>query len=284
VTLVWTVIAAVAPSSSFAAAANRVVPLQQRRVARAAQAPIPWSLDDDNLLGSIPENRTFVPLLQVGDAVPDEPLLDQSGRRLSLLRAAGISIVSFTYTRCPDESACPLVTAKFARLQHLLRGTTVRLVELTLDAPYDRPSVLAAYARVAGARSAAVWAIGTGRPSVLFGLSQRFGIVRSRSASGAFTHTNVVAIVSPSGRVETLIPGDDWSPDDLAAQARVASRLPSDPLRVFALALFARVGAACGSGNGSTGVSLLGALTIFISLTLSIAFLVVRLFHAGFSR
>jgi cytochrome oxidase Cu insertion factor (SCO1/SenC/PrrC family) len=260
------------------------VPQRERRVARAARVPLPWTLDDDDLLGSIPENRSFVPLLQVGDIVPDVPLIDQFGRPLSLRRAAGPSILSFTYTRCPDEGACPLVTAKFARLQQLLRGTAVRLVELTLDANYDRPTVLARYARAAGAQDATAWAIGTGRPRGLFALSQRFGIVRSRTPGGVFTHTNVVAILSAGGRVETMIPGDDWSPDDLAAQGRVASRLRSDPLRLFALALFARVSAACGNAGGGSGFSLLGALTIFISLTLSIAWLVIRLFRAGFSR
>jgi cytochrome oxidase Cu insertion factor (SCO1/SenC/PrrC family) len=244
---------------------------------------VPWTLEDDDLLGSIPENRAFVPLLQAGDVVPDAELIDQFGRPLALRRATGLTIVSFTYTRCPDEGACPLVTAKFARLQHLLRGTAVRLVELTLDANYDRPDVLRRYALAAGARDAAVWAIGTGRPSVLFALSQRFGIVRSRTPSGAFSHTNVVAIVSASGRVETMIPGDEWSPDDLAARGRVALRLPTDPLRLVALALFARISAACGSAAGG-GFSLLGALTIFVSLTLSMTWLVVRLFRAHFSR
>ena len=71
-------------------------------------------------------------------------------------------VVSFVYTRCRDARMCPLVAAKFARMQRQLRGTPIRLVTVTLDPGYDTPRVLARYGAAYGADPAR-WLLVTGR-------------------------------------------------------------------------------------------------------------------------
>ena len=53
--------------------------------------------------------------VQVGDAVPDFALKDQTGAtvRLSDLKGEPVA-VTFLYTRCPIATACPMTTAKFS--------------------------------------------------------------------------------------------------------------------------------------------------------------------------
>src|ERR1700737_37417 len=74
----------------------------------------------------------YVPLVRIGDKVPDVRLVDQTGRRSSLADYRGNTVVvTFIYTNCRDE--CPLISAKFRRLSGMLDGTRFHLVEVTLD-------------------------------------------------------------------------------------------------------------------------------------------------------
>jgi cytochrome oxidase Cu insertion factor (SCO1/SenC/PrrC family) len=217
----------------------------------------------------------FVPVQNVGDAIPDVSLVDEGGRRISLRSGARPTIVSFAYTRCPDPTMCSVVTAKFAVLQRSLRGSGMRLVEITLDPAYDRPAVLHRYAAAVGARPGR-WSFATGRASDVIALAERFGIVFDRSHASAIRHTELVAIVSGDGTLLDRIDGARWSPSDVAAQARADAGLASNPLQRIALRLFASASAACGGGR-SGGMTVLAMLALFIALTIVIAFTAVRL-------
>ncbi len=173
---------------------------------------------------------------------------------------------------------CSLVTAKFARLQRMLAATNIRLIEITLDPAHDRPPVLARYARAEAAR-ADRWIFATGAPSDIVALSERFGILRERRPDGSIGHTEALAIVSGSGVVQSLVDGEAWSVDGVAAQARSDAGLSSNPAARAALALFASVSAACGGRGG--GVPLIGALAIFAALALVFTFFALRIFAAA---
>jgi hypothetical protein len=93
--------------------------------------------------------RNVTPLA-VGDAVPQTPFVDEHGAPFTFASLRGEEVVAaFIYTRCPDE--CPLISAKFARMQSLLRGAKVHLVEVSLDPSFDTPAVLTRYAHTFGA-------------------------------------------------------------------------------------------------------------------------------------
>lgn len=90
---------------------------------------------------------------QVSDGqydVPDVQLLDGSGADVALqdLLDSGEPIaLNFIFTTC--TTICPVMTATFAQLQREL-GTNaerVHLVSISIDPEYDRPDVLATYAK-----------------------------------------------------------------------------------------------------------------------------------------
>jgi len=86
--------------------------------------------------------------IAIGAELPDFSLIDQSGRavRLSQFRGRVIAL-DFIYTRCPLPDVCPRLSANFAYLAKRLRGRDLELLSITLDPAYDRPEVLAEYAR-----------------------------------------------------------------------------------------------------------------------------------------
>lgn len=229
-----------------------------------------------------PPPRVFVPVAAVGTVIPDERLLDVAGRPLSLRESGRTTIVSFAYTRCPDERMCALVTAKFARLQQMLSGTPIRLVEVTLDPVHDTPAVLARYATAFGARKGR-WDFATGASSDVTALSERLGIAiepANRETPREIRHTEAVAIISDDGVVRDLIDGNTWSVDAVAAQARADARLTANPLARLALRLFEGASAACGGRGG--GVPLIGAIAIFAALTLVFGIFALRIFAVSF--
>jgi cytochrome oxidase Cu insertion factor (SCO1/SenC/PrrC family) len=252
-----------------------------RSAAGVGQSADPEIPSNGEVLDSAGEIESFVPTMQAGDAIPDAHLVDQYGRPLSFRNGPNPTIVSFMETRCPDTRTCPLVTAKFSRMERIVRGTSIRLLEITLDPGYDRPSVLVRYAAAVGV-SGKNWLLGTGSARDIAAISKRFGIFGDRTISGDIGHTEAVAILSGDGVLQTRIDGTDWSPDDVAARARDVAGLSSNPLRRLELGLFARVSAACG-GNGAAGLPIVAALAMFGFLTISFGYIILRLFAPAFS-
>lgn len=219
-------------------------------------------------------HAAFVPVEHIGDVIPDTRLVDQNGNALSLRDGALPTIVSFAYTRCPDPTLCSAVTSKFAVLARSLRGTDIRLVEISLDPAYDRPAVLHSYAAAAGAGSDR-WSLATGDPKEVLALAQRLGIAFDRTRANALRHSELVAIVASDGTLIDRIDGATWSPGDVAAQTRADAGLSSNPLQRLALRLFASASAVCGGRGG--GVTVLAAIALFIVLTTAIAVATMRL-------
>jgi protein SCO1/2 len=224
-----------------------------------------------------PRQRPYVPVLREGDAVPDSVLVDQAGRRFDFATTGGrTTIVSFVYTRCRDARMCPLVAAKFARMQRELRGTPIRLVTITLDPGYDTPRVLARYGAAYGA-DPAVWSLLTGTASAVDELVARFGVTVERPQPGVILHTESAVIVDPRGRVARFVDGATWLPDDLLGSARQVAAIPDDPLHRLRLWLASSASALCG-GRGATplsvgaGLALLAAISALLAVGFARAF------------
>jgi hypothetical protein len=86
-----------------------------------------------------------------------------------------------------------------------------------------------------------------------------------RVSSSNFLHDDRLFIVSPQGRVASIVETADWDPQSVLAQARAISGLASNPFERFKLALVAEAVALCG-GSESSGIVLL-ELTLFTLLT-----------------
>jgi len=219
-----------------------------------------------------------VPVLREGDAVPDAPLVDQRGRPFSLQRTGGrTTIVSFIYTRCRDAKMCPLVSAKFARMQRDLRGTPIRLVEVTLDPAYDTPTVLARYGAAYGA-DPRNWTLATGTPDVVDTVAERFGIVVDRPIPATVVHSEAAVVIDPSGRVVKVVDGAAWLPDDLLASARELAGIDTSPLRRARMWFASSIGALCGAG-GVSGFTAGWTLALLATITAAFAVAARRAFR-----
>jgi cytochrome oxidase Cu insertion factor (SCO1/SenC/PrrC family) len=226
--------------------------------------------------------RPFVPVLREGDAVPSAALLDQRGRPFLFANPNGrTTIVSFIYTRCRDGTMCPLVAAKFARMQRELRATPIRLVTVTLDPAYDTPAVLARYGAAYGA-DAAVWTFVTGPAAAIDDVAGRLGIVAERPRPGVIVHSEAAVIIDSSGRIARFVDGSAWAADDVLGAAREVAAIPDDPLHRVRLWLASSASALCG-GRGATpltvgaGLMLLVAVTVVLTAVFGRAFRAIRL-------
>lgn len=146
----------------------------------------------------------------VGQAVPDFELTDQTGHavRLSKLRGEPVA-VTFLYTRCPIATACPMTTAKFSRVDAVLKEKGWgKLLVLTVDPEHDTPAVLADYASKAGA-DAKRWKFLTGDPKAVADAASSFGILYYPD-KGQIIHQQGVAVVGPDGKLVTIYYGETW--------------------------------------------------------------------------
>ena len=218
-----------------------------------------------------------MPVLREGDAVPDAALVDQQGRPFSFQRTNGrTTILSFIYTRCRDARMCPLVSAKFARMQHELRGTPIRLVEVTLDPAYDTPGVLARYGSGFGA-DARLWTLATGTPEVVDSVAERFGILVDRPLPATVVHSEAAIVIDGRGRVAKVVDGAAWAPDDLVASARDVAGFDAAPLSRLRLWLSTSAGALCGARG--PGISIASTLALLVLVTASFSFVARRAFR-----
>jgi protein SCO1/2 len=170
--------------------------------------------------------------LDVGAALPDVALVDQTGRRRTLAEWRGsLTVITFTYTRCPLPTFCPLMDQNFVTLQGAivedasLRGR-VRLVTITFDPAHDTPAILAAHAAKMRA-DPAVWTWLTGDVVTIDRLAGRFGVGVLRGDDPAqITHSLRTAIVGTDGRLLKIYSGNDWTPGAILADLRAAAGAP----------------------------------------------------------
>ena len=174
------------------------------------------------LVGSPPspsatEGRVVTPAanrgVAVGDRIPDFSLTDQTGHafRLSQMRGEPVA-VAFLYTRCPIATACPLTSARFAKLDSMLKGKGFgKLVTITVDPEHDTPKVLADYAKHLGADPSR-WKFLTGDPKAVADVATSFGVLYYPD-KGQVVHTQAVAVVDPDGRLATIYYGQMWDPE-----------------------------------------------------------------------
>jgi protein SCO1 len=162
--------------------------------------------------------------VQVGDAVPDFALKDQTGAtvRLSDLKGEPVA-VTFLYTRCPIATACPMTTAKFSKLDAMLAEARLgHLLTVTVDPEHDTPEVLADYAKKAGADPKR-WKFLTGSPEAVARVASSFGVIYY-SEHGQIVHSLAVAVVDPKGRLATIYFGETWQPEHLLRDIQNAGK------------------------------------------------------------
>ena len=172
-------------------------------------------------------------VLVPGQAVTEAALVDQDGKAHPFSSFKGHRVaLTFIYTRCPLPDFCPLMDRHFASIQKTIASTPtladVRLVTVTLDPAFDKPPILAAYARRRGADKA-IWSFLTGDPEDVNRFAAQFGLYVEHNPQNAIdiTHNLRTAVIDPEGRLVTAHSGNLWTPAELVADL-TATPAPQD--------------------------------------------------------
>jgi protein SCO1/2 len=131
--------------------------------------------------------------------------------RLSDFRGRRVAI-DFIYTRCPLPDVCPRLSATFASVARRALAD-VTLLSITLDPVYDRPDVLAAYARRYQA-DGEKWRFLTGSLEQIRDVAGLFGTVYW-TEEGSLSHTVATAVISREGKLAARIEGSQYRAEQL---------------------------------------------------------------------
>ncbi len=174
------------------------------------------------------------PELKPGNPVPDAEFLDEHGRtvRLSDFRGRAVAF-TFFFTRCPLPDYCPRMNAHFRDARNLLLArtgapTNWQFLCVSFDAEFDRPAVLARYARAYRGENPDRWLFAVAAPATLARLAPRLDLMISREGGG-FSHNLRTVVLDPQGRIFRQFDGNAWSPAELAEALATAAGGPGAP-------------------------------------------------------
>lgn len=158
-----------------------------------------------------------VPVLQVGQAVPDFALMDQKRDNVTLSALRGkVVAITFIYTRCPLPNFCFRASNNFGVLHRRFAdrmGKDLVLLSITFDPEHDQPETLADYART-WTQDATGWHFLTGSSAELKNLCRQFG-VSSWQDEGLLTHSLHTVIVDRQGRMAANLDGNEYTAKQL---------------------------------------------------------------------
>lgn len=168
-----------------------------------------------------------------GDEVPDFKLVSQDGKRISLHQYRGRAVVlTFIYTRCPLPDYCPLMTDNFSEIQKTLKADAslserAHLLSISVDPEYDTPKILREYATHHGADTTQ-WEFATGSKDEVKQVATYFGMQYWRDQDQV-VHSLRTAIIGADGKLVKLYRGNEWKPQEIAAELRKLKLLNSGP-------------------------------------------------------
>ena len=201
---------------------------QVRKTGEAPLEAAPQSAADAS-----PAARSGFELLKPGEAIPVSAFTDQAGRPTTLARMKGaVTVITFTYTRCPMPTFCPLMDRHFLAIQKAVKADArlnghVQLATVSFDPDTDTPAVLAAHGKALGA-DPGMWTFLTGSRDDVDRFAARFGVsvMRGNDPLSEITHNLRTAVVDQSGTLVKIYTGNDWTPEQIVTDARalVATR------------------------------------------------------------
>lgn len=135
--------------------------------------------------------------LPVYKQVSSFALLDQQGKTYTLANLRGkVWVANFIFTRCAGP--CPRMSGKMKELAAGFTGDEVRFISFTIDPDYDKPPVLAEYAKRFGAVSGR-WVFLTGERAELQKLGRASFMLND--VDGSMQHATQFALVDRAGRI-----------------------------------------------------------------------------------
>lgn len=149
---------------------------------------------------SAPSGNGSYPSNNPADGLPAIDLIDQYGRPVALPSLKGKPVlIDFIYATCP--TACPILTARFARIARLLGpelGAKMTIVSVTIDPEHDHPAQLLAYAKSHQADCPG-WLFLTGDPASIDALLKVYRLKRERQPDGMINHVATAFLLGADG-------------------------------------------------------------------------------------
>ncbi len=168
---------------------------------------------------------------QPGDDVPDFTLVNQNGKPIRLHQFRGKPLLlTFIYTRCPFPDYCVRMSKNFGQVMQQLRKSPktfneAQLLSISLDPENDKPAVLRSYGEhyVGGVDpDFAHWEFASGSPQQVRQAADFFGLSYNQK-DGQIVHGLRTVLIGKDGKVAKVYSGNDWKPDDVAADFIAAS-------------------------------------------------------------
>ena len=199
--------------------------------------------------------------LEVGQALPKLPLVNQQGRHLDLSASRGETLVlGFIYTSCKD--ACPVITAKFGRLDAALGPGPFRLIEMTIDPVHDSQPVLATYARTHNVQSPR-WELVTGSPPDIERFVRSAGVSVVDNGRGELVHSTRLLLAGPDGHVRDIVDLAAWDPTWVAARMQDLAGRRFSPLAQVNFALTKTIAQFCG-GSYQVASGIMDVISVIV--------------------
>jgi protein SCO1/2 len=173
-----------------------------------------------------------VPVLGVGDLLPDYPLTNQLGQKINLVDFRGQALAfTFIFTRCPIPEFCPRMSRNFQEVYQKLTAmpnapTNWHLLSISFDPHFDTPSVLQGYSHAFPADPNR-WSYATGAMIDIDALTDHFELAIAKRGND-WEHKLRTVVVDATGRIQQILYGNEWTPDFLVDEMVKAARVPPD--------------------------------------------------------
>lgn len=197
---------------------------QITKLKESSPAPVAATNTPPAAAPKMPAGLSIVPNiepLKEGDPLPDLTFTNQAGQTVRFADFHGKALaITFIFTRCPIPEFCPRMTLNFIEAQNLLQkstgvATNWHLLSLSFDPAFDTPAVLQEYASRYGA-DPAHWSFLTGSPEATHAITEAAGVMFWREKpEEPISHNLRTVIVNAQGRVQRILPNNDWSSSEL---------------------------------------------------------------------
>jgi protein SCO1/2 len=166
--------------------------------------------------------------VQTGQPMPDHEFLTENGKAVRFSDFRG-TVLAFTFffSRCPLPDFCPLMSKNFAQARNLLTtasngNTNWHFLSISFDPEFDKPAVLARYARTYRGEDATGWTFAAASTYTLSSLANELDLRVNRDGGG-FSHNLRTIILDPFGRIYRQFEGNRWTAQDLAEEMKKAA-------------------------------------------------------------
>ena len=166
-----------------------------------------------------------------GQQVPDFTLVNQDGRKIQLTQFRGKPLLlTFIYTHCPFPDYCLRMSNNFGKVMQQLQQdpkafADAQLLSISIDPENDKPAVLREYGeRYVGRVNPKFqhWQFASGSPEQVRKVADFFGLAYN-TKDGQIVHGLQTVLIDKNGKVLKVYSGNDWKPEDVAADFAAAA-------------------------------------------------------------